>query len=84
VITSKTVLLWSLVSENLKQKHLCFETEMDTSFVVIAIVATLALLGVIAITVVTVPVQQAEAKSITSLCASTIRNASASLCPKGT
>ena len=52
---------------------------------IIAVVAALALLGVVVITVaVTIPLQQqAEAKSITGQCASSIRNASSSLCPKG-
>jgi hypothetical protein len=60
-------------------------TTTTSSIAIIAIVAVLALLGVVVVTVaVTIPLQQeAEAKSITGQCASSIRNASSSLCPKG-
>jgi hypothetical protein len=56
------------------------ETTTTTTLAIIAIVVALGLLGVIAIVYTQ---QQAEAKSITGACASAIRNASASLCPKG-
>jgi hypothetical protein len=41
---------------------------MNTTFVVIALVAALALLGVVAITIVTIPLlQQAEARPFTTV-----------------
>jgi hypothetical protein len=55
---------------------------MVTPLVVIALIMAFGTLGVVIVDTI-VAMQEAEAKSITGTCASTLRNASASLCPKG-
>jgi len=52
----------------------------DTTLAIIAIVAAVGLLGLVVVETINIPQQQAEARSIVGQCASTIKNASASLC----